>query len=79
MKFWYIKKFSQIIGLPLSTLYYYDKIRLLKPIINSDNKYRIYTGVHLEKAQYIVALTSFGFSIKEIKKYYLKMKIFLKF
>ncbi len=67
MMHWYIKEFSQLTGVTVRTLHYYDKIHLLCPSIRHQNGYRKYSEMDLSKLQEIIALKSFGFKLSQIK------------
>ncbi len=63
-----IGEFSKITGLSSKTLRYYDHEAILSPSFrNKENGYRYYNQNDFNKAQIIVILRSFDFSISEIK------------
>ena len=66
---WYIKEFVKLTESSVKTLYYYDKIGLLKPSLRKqDSAYRIYSEADLLKYQQIFALKFFGFNLSQIKE-----------
>jgi len=65
---WYVKDLSKLTKVSVRTLHHYDEIELLKPSIRQSNGYRLYSEEDLLKLQRIVALKSFGFSLKQIKE-----------
>lgn len=69
MKYWRVKEFSELVGVSIKTLHYYDKTELLKPSSKDrDSGYRQYSEDSLKKIQQIIALKSFGFSLLKIKQ-----------
>ena len=60
---WYIKELSNLTHISVQTLYYYDRIGLLKPSIRLSNGYRLYSEKDLSKLQQIISLKFFGFEI----------------
>lgn len=44
-----IGEVNKIYGVSLDTLRYYDKIGLLKPIVDPNNSYRYYSLDHLDR------------------------------
>lgn len=62
-----VKEISQLTGLSVSTLHYYDEIQLLKPIAIGENGYRYYDHSSLETIDKILLYRSLGFSLKKIK------------
>ena len=59
--------FSEITGLSIKTLRYYDEIGLLKPSKDQFTNYRYYDEFDLETYKKIILLKSLGFSLDEIK------------
>ena len=49
-----IKEVSQLTGISIRTLRYYDEIGLLKPVRIKENQYRLYDDKALEKLQEIM-------------------------
>ncbi len=63
-----ISDFSRITKLTIKALRYYDEEDILKPSYrNQENSYRYYNDEDFQKAQLIVLLRDFDFSISEIK------------
>ena len=62
-----VKEISDLTGISVRTLHYYDEIGLLKPTEKSDAGYRLYDDKALETLQQILFLREFDISLKEIK------------
>jgi len=63
-----IKQFSDLTGISVRMLHYYDKIGLLKPSKYTDAGYRLYDDEALEILQQILFFKEFDLPLKEIKK-----------
>ena len=63
-----VNEVSQLTGVTIRTLHYYDKIGLLKPSAITEAGYRLYDVVALEKLQQILLFRELEFSLKDIKK-----------
>ena len=55
-------------GLSRSTLLYYDRLGLLKPIRRNRSGYRIYSLAEVERLEQICIFRQLGISLKEMKK-----------
>ena len=62
-----VKEISDLTGICVRTLHYYDEIGLLKPTEKSDAGYRLYDDKALETLQQILFFREFDISLKEIK------------
>ena len=62
-----VKEVSNLTGISVRTLHYYDEIGLLKPTDKSDAGYRLYDDKALETLQQILFFREFDISLKEIK------------
>ncbi|WP_347027645.1 MerR family transcriptional regulator [Blautia wexlerae] len=62
-----VKEISDLTGISVRTLHYYDEIGLLKPTEKSDAGYRLYDDKALETLQQILFFREFDISMKEIK------------
>lgn len=62
-----VKEISEITGISVRTLHYYDEIGLLKPTEKSEAGYRLYDDKALETLQQILFFREFGIPLKEIK------------
>lgn len=62
-----IKQVSQLAGISIRTLQYYDRIGLLTPNSRHDNGYREYSNTDLKKLQRILFLKEIGFDLAKIK------------
>ncbi len=62
-----VKEISDLTGISVRTLHYYDEIGLLKPTEKRDAGYRLYDDKALETLQQILFFREFDISLKEIK------------
>ena len=62
-----VKEISDLTGISVRTLHYYDEIGLLKPTDKSEAGYRLYDDKALEKLQQILFFREFDIPLKEIK------------
>lgn len=62
-----VKEISNITGVSVRTLHYYDEIGLLKPTSKSEAGYRLYDDRALEQLQQILFFREFDIPLKEIK------------
>ena len=62
-----VKEISDLTGISVRTLHYYDEIGLLKPTEKSDAGYRLYDDKALETLQQILFFREFDISLREIK------------
>ena len=62
-----VKEISDLTGISVRTLHYYDEIGLLKPTGKSKAGYRLYDDKALETLQQILFFREFDLSLKEIK------------
>ena len=62
-----VKEISDIAGISVRTLHYYDEIGLLKPTEISEAGYRLYDDKALEILQQILFFREFDIPLKEIK------------
>lgn len=62
-----IKQVSDLTGISIRMLHYYDKIGLLKPSMVTDAGYRLYDGAALEALQQILFLRELDVPLKQIK------------
>ncbi|MBO5353823.1 MAG: MerR family transcriptional regulator [Lachnospiraceae bacterium] len=63
-----VKEVSQMIGISIRTLRYYDEIGLLKPARISENQYRLYDEKDLEKLREIMFFKEMDIPLETIKK-----------
>jgi MerR family transcriptional regulator, thiopeptide resistance regulator len=63
-----VKKLSEMSGVTIRTLHFYDEIGLLKPTYHGSNGYRYYEEKELFKLQQILFFKELGFSLKQIQK-----------
>lgn len=65
-----IGDFSNITGISISTLRYYDEIGLLKPeMVDQFTNYRFYTEDNVNEASSITLFKKLGFTLDEIMEY----------
>ena len=62
-----VKEISDLTGISVRTLHYYDEIGLLKPTEKSDAGYRLYDDKALEALQQVLFFREFDIPLKEIK------------
>ena len=62
-----VKEISDLTGISVRTLHYYDEIGLLKPTDKSEAGYRLYDDKALEILQRILFFREFDIPLKEIK------------
>ena len=62
-----VKEISDLAGISVRTLHYYDEIGLLKPTEISEAGYRLYDDKALEILQQILFFREFDIPLKEIK------------
>lgn len=62
-----VKEVSNLTGISVRTLHYYDEIGLLKPTECSEAGYRLYDDKALERLQQILFFREFDIPLKEIK------------
>ncbi len=62
-----VKELSDLTGISVRTLHYYDEIGLLKPTEKSEAGYRLYDDKALEALQQVLFFREFDIPLKEIK------------
>ncbi len=63
-----VHEISELTGLTIRTLQYYDKIGLLKPATYTDSGYRLYGDTEIERLQDIMLFRELEFPLKDIIK-----------
>ena len=63
-----VKEVSELTGISVRTLHYYDEIGLFVPTVVSEAGYRLYDDKALERLQQILFFREFDMPLKEIKK-----------
>ncbi|MBX7067423.1 MAG: MerR family transcriptional regulator [Parachlamydiales bacterium] len=63
-----VKKLSELSGVTVRTLHFYEEIALLKPAYYGSNGYRYYEEKQLLQLQQILFFKELGFSLKQILK-----------
>lgn len=62
-----VKEISELTGISVRTLHYYDEIGLFVPTVVSEAGYRLYDDKALERLQQILFFREFDMPLKEIK------------
>ena len=65
-------QFAALCGIKKDTLFHYDHIGLLKPYRVTENGYRYYTTIELNRFHSITVLQDAGLSLEEIKAFLAK-------
>jgi MerR family transcriptional regulator, thiopeptide resistance regulator len=68
MVYYTVKKLSELSGVSVRTLHYYDQIGLLKPKSYNRNGYRQYDEENMVRLQQIMFFRELDFGLEEIKK-----------
>lgn len=63
-----VKEVSQLTGISIRTLQYYDQIGLLPPSVRTQAGYRLYDDTALERLQQIMLFRELEFPLSEIKE-----------
>lgn len=63
-----VKKLSELSGVTVRTLHFYEEIDLLKPTYYGSNGYRYYEERELLQLQQILFFKELGFTLKQIRK-----------
>ncbi|HKM35938.1 MAG TPA: MerR family transcriptional regulator [Lachnospiraceae bacterium] len=63
-----VHEVSELTGVSIRTLHYYDEIGLLTPSVTTDAGYRLYDETSLERLQDIMLFRELEFPLKDIKK-----------
>ena len=63
-----VKEISDLTGISVRTLHYYDEIGLLKPTEKSDAGYRLYDDKALETLQQILFFREFDISLQNLRR-----------
>ena len=63
-----VKQMSQLSGISVRTLHYYDEINLLTPSFIAENGYRYYDNEAFEKLQEILLFRELDFPLKDIQQ-----------
>ena len=63
-----VKQVSELTGISVRTLHYYDEIGLFRPSEVTESGYRLYDEDALETLQQILFFKELDFSLKDIKR-----------
>lgn len=69
-----IGQLSNLLGLNIQTIRYYERISLLPAVNRGENGYRIYTDLHKDFLEYVIFAKHHGFSLKQISRYCMHTK-----
>lgn len=62
-----ISELAKAADIPISTLRYYERIRLVEPEDRSCGNYRLYSDQSLKKLKFIRAAQAIGFTLEDVK------------
>lgn len=62
-----ISQLAQAVGVPTTTLRYYERAGLLKPEDRSQGNYRLYSDESLRRLKFIRAAQAIGFTLDDVK------------
>ena len=65
-----VKTLSELSGVTIRTLHFYEELGLLKPAYHGTNGYRYYEEKELLQLQQILFFKELGFSLKQIQKFW---------
>lgn len=63
-----VKKLSELSGVTIRTLHFYEELGILKPAFHGSNRYRYYEEKELLQLQQILFFKELGFTLKKIQK-----------
>ena len=63
-----IGQLAKAVGVPTSTLRYYERSGLLKPDFRTEGNYRAYSPQALERLRFIRAAQATGFSLQDVQE-----------
>jgi MerR family mercuric resistance operon transcriptional regulator len=61
-----ISQLANAVGVPTTTLRYYERAGLLRPVRRSQGNYRLYTEQSLHRLKFIRAAQAIGFTLQDI-------------
>ncbi len=68
MQTYTIGQLARSVGVPISTVRYYERAGLLKPEARTGGNYRVYSQHSLERMQFIRSAQAVGLSLDDIEK-----------
>src|SRR3954470_13903015 len=68
MQTYSIGQLARSVGVPVSTVRYYERTGLLKPEARSGANYRVYSQQSLERLQFIRSAQAVGLSLYDVEK-----------
>lgn len=63
-----ISQLAQAVGVPTTTLRYYERAGLLHPEDRSQGNYRLYSDESLQRLKFIRAAQAIGFTLDDVKR-----------
>lgn len=63
-----ISQLAEIVGVPTTTVRYYERVGLLKPEDRSAGNYRLYSDESLRRLKFIRAAQAVGFVLDDVKE-----------
>jgi len=63
-----VHEVSELTGVSIRTLHYYDEIGLLSPTVTTESGYRLYDDTNLRRLQTIMLFRELEFPLKDIKR-----------
>ncbi|MBN8823397.1 MULTISPECIES: MerR family transcriptional regulator [unclassified Spirosoma] len=66
MRHYSVNKLAKLAGVSVRTLHHYDRVGLLKPVVRTETKYRLYGEKELIRLQQILFYKELDFSLDEI-------------
>lgn len=67
-KRFHVKELAEAGGVTVDAVRYYTKLRMLKPVRNRDNQYKLYDHRDLVRLLFIQRAKILGYTLREIKK-----------
>jgi MerR family mercuric resistance operon transcriptional regulator len=62
-----ISELAKAVGVPATTLRYYERARLVTPEGRSEGNYRLYSDTSLQRLRFIRAAQAIGFTLDDVK------------
>jgi MerR family mercuric resistance operon transcriptional regulator len=66
-KYYTISQLAKALGVPATTLRYYERVGLLEPEDRSQGNYRLYTDESLRRLRFIRSAQAIGFTLADVK------------
>ena len=62
-----IGQLARAVGVPVTTLRYYERAGLVRPTTRAENTYRLYAGQTLQVVRFIRAAQAAGFTLEDVR------------